>query len=47
MEKSKFKIQNWWILVGVKSDIDKMYPDNRVTVKLNFAPSDSIITDSL
>ena len=29
------------ILLGVKSDIDKMYPDNRVTVKLNFAPSDS------
>jgi hypothetical protein len=30
----------------VKSDIDKMYPDNRVTVKLNFAPSDSNFTDS-
>lgn len=29
------------ILLGVKSDIDKMYPDNRVIVKLNFAPSDS------
>jgi hypothetical protein len=29
--------QNWWILLGVKSDIDKMYPDNRVIVKLNFA----------
>jgi signal transduction histidine kinase len=29
------------ILLGVKSDIDKMYPDNRVVVKLKFAPSDS------
>jgi signal transduction histidine kinase len=29
------------ILLGVKSDIDKMFPDNRVIVKLNFAPSDS------
>jgi signal transduction histidine kinase len=29
------------ILLGVKSDIDKMYPDNRVVIKLNFAPSES------
>ena len=27
--------------VAVKSDIDKIFPDNRVSVKLNFAPKDS------
>lgn len=29
------------ILLEVKSDIDKIYPDNRVSIKLNFAPEDS------
>lgn len=29
------------ILLEVKSDIDKIYPDNRVSIKLNFAPKDS------
>lgn len=29
------------VLLEVKSDIDKIYPDNRVIVKLNFAPQDS------
>jgi len=27
--------------LDVKSDIDKIFPDNRVSVKLNFAPKDS------
>lgn len=29
------------LLLDVKSDIDKIFPDNRVSVKLNFAPKDS------
>ena len=29
------------ILLEVKSDVDKIYPDNRVSIKLNFAPEDS------
>ena len=29
------------LLLEVKSDIDKIYPDNRVIIKLNFAPTDS------
>ncbi|WP_281336158.1 HAMP domain-containing sensor histidine kinase [Flavobacterium eburneipallidum] len=29
------------LLMDVKSDIDKLFPNNRVSVKLNFAPQDS------
>lgn len=29
------------LLLDVKSDLDKIYPDNRVSIKLNFAPKDS------
>ncbi|KAF2518035.1 HAMP domain-containing histidine kinase [Flavobacterium foetidum] len=29
------------LLMDVKSDLDKIYPDNRVVVRLNFAPKDS------
>ena len=29
------------LLLDVKSDIDKIFPDNRVSIKLNFAPKDS------
>ncbi|WP_264523707.1 sensor histidine kinase [Flavobacterium sp. N502536] len=29
------------VLMDVKSDLDKIYPDNRVSIKLNFAPKDS------
>lgn len=29
------------LLMDVKSDLDKIYPDNRVSIKLNFAPEDS------
>jgi signal transduction histidine kinase len=29
------------LLMDVKSDLDKIYPDNRVSVRLNFAPKDS------
>ncbi|KFF04380.1 HAMP domain-containing sensor histidine kinase [Flavobacterium reichenbachii] len=29
------------LLMDVKSDLDKIYPDNRVSIKLNFAPKDS------
>jgi len=29
------------LLMDVKSDLDKIYPDNRVIIKLNFAPKDS------
>lgn len=29
------------LLMDVKSDLDKIYPDNRVSIKLNFAPNDS------
>jgi signal transduction histidine kinase len=29
------------LLLDVKSDLDKIFPDNRVSVKLNFAPKDS------
>lgn len=29
------------LLMDVKSDIDKLFPNNRVSVKLNFAPKDS------
>lgn len=29
------------LLLEVKSDIDKLYPDNRVVIKLNLAPTDS------
>ncbi len=29
------------LLLDVKSDLDKIYPDNRVSIKLNFAPEDS------
>ena len=29
------------LLLEVKSDLDKIYPDNRVSIKLNFAPEDS------
>ncbi|WP_202110849.1 HAMP domain-containing sensor histidine kinase [Flavobacterium hydrocarbonoxydans] len=29
------------LLMDVKSDLDKIFPDNRVSVKLNFAPNDS------
>ena len=29
------------LLMEVKSDLDKIYPDNRVSIKLNFAPNDS------
>ncbi|MFD1605696.1 ATP-binding protein [Flavobacterium artemisiae] len=29
------------LLLEVKSDLDKIYPDNRVSIRLNFAPEDS------
>ncbi|MEN2401213.1 HAMP domain-containing sensor histidine kinase [Flavobacterium sp. MC2016-06] len=29
------------LLMDVKSDLDKIFPDNRVSIKLNFAPKDS------
>jgi signal transduction histidine kinase len=29
------------LLLDVKSDLDKIFPDNRVSIKLNFAPKDS------
>ncbi|GIZ08075.1 HAMP domain-containing sensor histidine kinase [Flavobacterium sp. UMI-01] len=29
------------VLLDVKSDIDKIYPENRVSIKLNLAPTDS------
>jgi signal transduction histidine kinase len=29
------------LLLDVKSDLDKIYPDNRVSIRLNFAPEDS------
>ena len=29
------------LLMDVKSDLDKIYPDNRVSMKFNFAPKDS------
>jgi signal transduction histidine kinase len=29
------------LLLEVKSDLDKIYPDNRVSIKMNFAPKDS------
>lgn len=29
------------LLMDVKSDLNKIYPDNRVSIKLNFAPKDS------
>nr|WP_315221685.1 HAMP domain-containing sensor histidine kinase [uncultured Flavobacterium sp.] len=29
------------LLMEVKSDLDKIFPDNRVSIKLNFAPKDS------
>ncbi|MDN3672927.1 HAMP domain-containing sensor histidine kinase [Flavobacterium branchiarum] len=29
------------LLLTVKSDLDKIFPDNRVSIKLNFAPKDS------
>ncbi|MES2575441.1 MAG: HAMP domain-containing sensor histidine kinase [Bacteroidota bacterium] len=29
------------LLMDVKSDIDKLFPNNRVSIKLNFAPKDS------
>ncbi|WP_428229281.1 sensor histidine kinase [Flavobacterium sp.] len=29
------------LLMDVKSDLDKIYPDNRVSMKFNFAPNDS------
>jgi hypothetical protein len=31
------------ILLGVKSDIDKMYPDNRVIIKLKLRIHDNLL----